>query len=368
MTVTPDNVARSGKKVRCANEYDNIVLSRRRLLAAGAASVAVPFVTRSAQAQVKQKIVVAQPSSGFNYLPVYVAQGLGLFQKEGLDVELIVFEKGASSALTAVIGGDATLYVGLPAIPLQARAKGQRTTIFAGLYNQWGSDIVLQPDAAAKAGIHASMTPERKAASLRGLKIAVAGAGSITDLLVRHVARFGGLDTERDLTIIPIGGGSNMLAAFAQKKIDGYCLTSPTSTVGVITMAGVSLFDFAKGEYPPLRDFLYTGVSARDEWVTRNEDTASRIVRALWRAQIEMRANEGAAKAAIVEFFPRTEPLIVGRAWENILPGFGQTLAVNPEGVKRNIDFLREARGEAIAAPVEETSTNRIVDAVKQTL
>jgi NitT/TauT family transport system substrate-binding protein len=341
--------------------------TRRRFLAG---ALLAPMISRAglAFADNSKRVVIAQPSAGFNYLPVYVARGMGFFNDEGLDVDVVVFERGASAAVTAVIGGDATVYVGLPAIPLQARAKGQRTKIFGAIYNEWGSEIVLSMEAATRANLTPSTTIKEKAAALKTLKIAVAGAGSITDLLVRHVAKFGGLYPERDLTIIPIGGGANMLAAFAQKKIDGYSLSSPTSTIGISKMGGVSLFAFSRGEYEPLRNLLYTAISARDEWLEANEGTAQGIIKALWRAQIAMHSRPDEAKALMQNFFPTADKAVLDLAWDAIMPGFGKTLSVNAEGITRNYEFLREVRGEVIASPLAETFTNAYVEAARSTL
>jgi hypothetical protein len=55
-------------------------------------------------------------------------------------------------------------------------------------------------------------------------------------------------------------------------------------------------------------------------------------------------------------------------AWNSMLPGFGTTLAINQDGVRRNYEFLRDARGELIPAPIEETFTNRFVEAVQPIL
>jgi NitT/TauT family transport system substrate-binding protein len=329
-------------------------------------ALAAPVVLRSSVllAQSAGQIVMALPSAGFIYLPVYVAQGFGFFREEGLDINPVVFDKGASAALTAVIGGGAAIYVGLPAVPLQAFEKGQPTKMFAGLFSQCGSEIVLQSEAVERGGINGSASPKEKAASLRGLKIAVAGAGSITDLLVRHIAKFGDLDPDRDLTIIPIGGGPNMLAAFARRRIDGFCLSSPTSTTGIVSMGGVSLFDFSRGEYPPLRNFLYTAVSASDDWLSNHEDTARKVVRSLSRALIAMRRQPDEAKSLLREFYPRTEMSILEQGWNNILPGFASSLVIEREGVQRNYEFLRDARGDVLSTPIEETFTNVYVSEV----
>jgi NitT/TauT family transport system substrate-binding protein len=342
------------------------MITRRNFTAGLLAS---PILCSAAgSAQELQKIVIAQPSAGFIYLPVYVARGLGLFKDEGLDVEAVIFDKGASAALTAVLSRNAEVYVGLPAIPIQARARGQRTKVFGGILNQCGSDIVISAEAAARAKFTPEMSVQDKAAALRGLTIAVAGAGSITDLLVRHVAKFGGLNPERDVTIIPIGGGSNMLAAFSQKKIDGYCLSAPTSTIGIANMGGVSMFDFVHGEYEPLRDFLYVALSARDDWLVSNEATARKLLRAMWRALIAMRSRPDESKAAIRIFFATTDEAVLEQAWQGILPGFGQTLAIDVKGINRNLEFMRDARGGEIDVSLPETFTNSFVEQVRSTI
>ncbi|MEP9350751.1 ABC transporter substrate-binding protein [Xanthobacter sp. KR7-225] len=323
----------------------------------------MPLAARasSARAEAPARLTIAQPSEGFLYLPIYAARGLGYFHDAGLDVEVTIFGKGAAAALTSVIGGESDIYVGLPAVPLQAWAKGQRTQLFAALLKQCGSDIVLSAEAARRADLGARRTPAEKAQALRGLKIAVAGAGSITDLVVRHVAVYGGLDPDRDLTIIPIGGGGNMIAAFGQGRVDGYCLSAPTSTIGVVTFGGALLFDFAKGEYPPLRDFLFTALSARPEWLAANRSAAVRLVRALARAIETMRTRPAAARAAIGPFYPGVAPAVLDAAWAQALGSLPASLDMDAAGIGKNIDFLTEVRGTRLDVPVAEVFTNAIV-------
>ena len=158
------------------------------------------------------------------------------------------------------------------------------------------------------------------------------------------------------------------MAAFAQGKIDGYSLSSPTSTVGMATMGGANLFDFSRGEYEPLRGLLYTAVSARDEWLGAEGETAQRLLRALWRAQIAMRVRPEEAKASITESFSKIDKRVIDRAWDAIMPGFGESLAVEPNGIARNYDFLRTVRGETATSPIPDTYTNAIVEAVQPTL
>ena len=66
-----------------------------------------------------KRITVAEVAHSIFYAPQYVAHGLGYFEEEGLDVE-IVLTSGADNVMAAVLSGDvdigfsgteATIYV-----------------------------------------------------------------------------------------------------------------------------------------------------------------------------------------------------------------------------------------------------------------
>ena len=132
-----------------------------------------------------------------------------------------------------------------------------------------------------------------------------------------------------------------------------------------MTTGGVSLFDFSRGEYTPLKDLLYTGVLARDEWLTANPDVARGLIKALGMALDAMQSRPTESKAALREFFPKTDASVLDRAWDDIMPAFGTSLAIDPDGIQKNYDLLRDARGNIISAPIGETFTNSIVEAAQ---
>lgn len=341
-------------------------LSRRQVIAIGAASlttIATGSSAAIAQAA-RPHVILGQPSEGFIYLPLYVARKLGYFADEGLDAEVIVFQKGGAEALAAVLGGQADIYVGNPGIQLRAQEKAQPVKSFATVQSQFGSDLVISAEVARRTGIADLTDPRAKAAVLKGLTLAVAGPGSLTDLMVRHIARFGGLDPDRDLTITPIGGGTNMLAAFSQKRVDGYALSAPTSTAGVVRFGGVNVFDFAKGEYPPLSDIAFYTLIARDDWIAGQKDKAQKIVRGLWKGLRFMRSNPDAAMVAVRSFFDRTPAEEFASAWAQNAAAFPDTPRIAASGMQKNYDFLREGEGKAVAVPLAASFTNEVVDAV----
>ena len=61
----------------------------------------------AAQALEKQKVTIAVGGkAAFYYLPLTIAEQLGYFKDEGLNVEIVDFA-GGSAALRAVVGGSA---------------------------------------------------------------------------------------------------------------------------------------------------------------------------------------------------------------------------------------------------------------------
>lgn len=327
-----------------------------------AALLCGPFMDAS-QAAEPTKVVLAFPSEGFLYVPIYAAQKLGYFADEGLAVEVVVFQKGGSAALTAVLGGDADAYVGFPAIAIRARTKGQAVRAFAAVQTQFGSTVVIQGEAARKAGVTASSPVADRARALRGLTIGVAGPGSTTDMLVRYLAKDAGLNPDRDLTIMSIGGAPNMLAAFSRGTIGGFSLSPPTITTAE-KAGGVVLVDLARGEYEPLAGFLFTAMIARDDWLARNRGTAEKLVRALWRGEQALRTDPDRAREAVRTFFVRTDPVIFDAAWAASLPSYPATPRMEASGVEKNMAFMNAVEAEPVRIGADQVYTNAVVDAV----
>ncbi|MDX3968629.1 MAG: ABC transporter substrate-binding protein [Bradyrhizobium sp.] len=338
-------------------------LTRRRALAFAAGTLAFPL-SSPAIAQTRRKVVLGQPSEGFIYMALYIARRLDFFAEEKIDAEVVVFQRGGAEALAALMGGQADIYVGNPGLQLRAQEKGMPIRSFGAVQTQFGTDLVISAEAAARVGLDKLKDPQAKAAALTGLTIAVLGPGSLTDLMVRHVARFGGLNPDRDITITPIGSGANMLAAFGQKRIDGYALSAPTSTTGLYRFGGQKLFDFARGEYPPFRDFLFYTLIAREDWITGKAELAQKVVRATWKGLRALKTNPDKAHEAVRTFFPNVPAAEFDAAWSASLPSYPETPRITEVGMRQNYEFLREGEGKPVEVALDRSFTNAVVDAV----
>jgi ABC-type nitrate/sulfonate/bicarbonate transport system substrate-binding protein len=141
-------------------------------------------------------------------LPTNVADKLGLFKKHGLDVKISDFT-GGSKLSQAMVAGSIDIGVGAgtemafvsKGAPIIAVCDAAPPIPFIGIAVPWDS-------------------PVHTVDQLKGKKIGVSGAGSLSDWLARELAHHEGWAPE-DVTRVAIGNGAAaVLAAFRTNGLD----------------------------------------------------------------------------------------------------------------------------------------------------
>lgn len=195
-------------------------ISRRRLgawSAAMAAGVALPMVARAQPA----RVTVAVGGQGVLYhLPLTIAQQLGFFASEGLDVTVRDFPGGAP-ALQAVQAGAADVCSGAYEHTIRMQGLGQMYRAF-----------VLQGRAPQLAlGVSARALPHyRQWGDLRGRRVGVSAPGSSTHLVASMVLARAGL-SERDVSFVGVGSSEGALAALRSGLVHALCHADPLMTM-----------------------------------------------------------------------------------------------------------------------------------------
>lgn len=169
----------------------------------------------------KTKIAIAVGGkAAFYYLPLTIAEQLGYFKAEGLDVEISDFA-GGSRALQAVVGGSADVVSGAYEHTINLQSKGQQFQAF-----------VLQGRAPQiSVGISPKTMPGYKGvADLKGKKIGVSAPGSSTNMVANLILSRAGL-TASDVSFIGVGTAAGALTAFRSGQIDAMSNTDPVMTM-----------------------------------------------------------------------------------------------------------------------------------------
>ena len=193
---------------------------QRRTLLLSSAALALPALAR-AEAIDKPKLTIAVGGKNLlYYLPLTIAESLGYFKAEGLEVTIVDFA-GGSQALRAVVGGSADVVSGAFEHTLTMQVKGQRMRAF--VLQGRAPQIVL--------GVNPKTLPAFKSvADLKGKKIGVTAPGSSTNVMANFVLAKAGLKPS-DVSIIGVGAGSGAVAAMRSGQIDAISNLDPVVTL-----------------------------------------------------------------------------------------------------------------------------------------
>lgn len=195
-------------------------MNRRGFIATGLAMASLPLPVL-AQSLEKPKVSIAVGGKNlFYYLPLTVADELGYFRDEGLDLSIVDFA-GGSRALQAVVGGSADVVSGAFEHTVNMHYKGQpmRAFVLQGAAPQ----IVL--------GINPKTMPGfTSIKDLKGRKIGVTAPGSSTNVMVNFVLAKAGLKPS-DVSIVGVGASNGAVAAMRSGQIDAISNLDPVITL-----------------------------------------------------------------------------------------------------------------------------------------
>src|SRR5450830_1211002 len=199
-----------------------LVLNRRvfgGVLTLAAASLAAPVVRAQAPLERNTVSIAVGGKATFYYLPLTIAEQLGYFKAEGLEVQILDFQGGAR-ALQAFVDGGADVCSGAFEHTLRLQSRGMPVKAF-----------VLQGRAPqVVGGSHRTLPGYKGLASLRGRRIGVSAPGSSTDTVCRLLLARAGLAMS-DINTVPVGVGSTALAALRSGSIDALSSVDPVMTM-----------------------------------------------------------------------------------------------------------------------------------------
>lgn len=309
-------------------------------------------VALAAPAMAADKINAVMSTHGFVYLPALVADTMGYYKGQDLDVQ-ITTTGGESKSLAALVGGGAEMYVGSPSTAFRARAAGPDPLVIGATITQYASNFVISGAWASKHGLTDKSSYEDKLKALKGATIAITAPGSGTDLVVRFLAKEAGLGPDRDMTITALGTADAMTAALVQGRIDGFTLSAPAAENVVKNHGGMMLFNFSKGEVKQLDGFLYIGLVARESWVKQHPDVTVRFLRSQQQAlnaihdpKLTLQARDAVWK----KYHSKVDKAFFDYVWAATEPAFPKTVAVNQGQIDRVVKFVDEFERQPLDA------------------
>jgi NitT/TauT family transport system substrate-binding protein len=172
-----------------------------------------PFALCYAQSKEPIRLRITYSSISAASLVTWVAKDAGIFQKYGLDVGLI-YIGGGTMAMSTTISGETQITQGAGTGSILARLSGADTVMFATILDTTPQSLMVQPDI-------------RGPRDLKGKRLGITRFGSLSDFGVRKYLQIVGLDPDKDVRLIQMGGLPEILSGIQAGAIQGGALSSP---------------------------------------------------------------------------------------------------------------------------------------------
>jgi len=287
-------------------------------------------ITASAQTR---RMAVAYSAISGTQTAFYLAADAGLFDKHELHVDPVYVASG-TKVTQAVLAGEFPIALA-GGIVVNAILAGSDLVFIGGVVNVPAFYLIAQP---------AIKKPE----DLRGKALGVTSYGSSTDFTVRYLLKKWGLEPDKEVKVLQMGGQPEILSALVGGRIQGGVLTSPgeyrARKAGNVLMADfskigldyptVSLIttrSFAAKEPATVRRFLM-GYSEGVERMFRGKELALKIISKYTR-NTDREVLE--ATYAYATNFIERPPRVPVKGIETILE---QTAATNPKAKGRRAE------------------------------
>jgi NitT/TauT family transport system substrate-binding protein len=296
-------------------------MQRRTFMLAAGIAAATPASIALAQSLEKPKLTLAVGGKNLlYYLPLTIAEQLGYFKAEGLDMTIADFAGGAQ-ALRAVVGGSADVVSGAFEHTVNMQAKGQRLRAF--VLQGRAPQIVL--------GVNPKTMPSFKTvADLKGKKVGVTAPGSSTNIMLNFVLAKAGLKPT-DVSVIGVGASSGAVAAMRSGQIDAISNLDPVITL--LQRSG-DLKIVSDTRIVAESDKVFGGpmpagcLYAPQAFIDRNPNTAQALANAIVRADKWLQA---AGPADVIKTVP--ESFLLGDRAVYIDAFLAAKSALSPDGM-----------------------------------
>jgi NitT/TauT family transport system substrate-binding protein len=268
-----------------------------------------------------ENVVIAYPTTSSQFTPLWFARDLGLYEKYGLDSKL-VFVQGGSVLLQAMLAGQ-----------VHAAQNGIAETIVA---IHRGGDVKIL-------GVTANIFPYtlivakgiKSAKELVGGRLAVNRLADVSAIASRVALRQLGLNPDKDVTMLQVGGSPQRLAALQSGSVQAAALDFMSgirlSKQGYTVLAQVSL------NYP------YLGPVVSGKFLRENPAAAEGFVKAFVEGIARFKRNRDEGIKALARYMKTNEADVLTKAYDFIANEFyGEVLEPDPKAFQELINELSE--------------------------
>jgi len=146
-----------------------------------------------------------------NLTAYWLAKEAKLFEKHGLDVQVVLIESGVTT-VQALTAGETQIAMGGGTVAVSSNLAGSDIVSIASIESRLPYALLAQKEI-------------KTIDQLKGKRLAISRFGSASDLGARLILQRYGLSADKDVTILQVGGTSTRLSALSKRSVDSTILT-----------------------------------------------------------------------------------------------------------------------------------------------
>jgi len=277
---------------------------------------------------------------------LWVAKDLKIFEKHGLDVEVIMIT-GSARSIAALMGGSTQFATGSATGPLAAAARGTDIKVIAASYNKFPYAFVVKPDI-------------RGPKDLRGKKINILNFGGSNDLAVQLALKEWGMK-QSEVQVIIGGDAPTRLGALMAGRMDATILSPPHLTIAL------------KAGYRVLADmgemsanFPQSTLNVLGSTLREKRDTVKRFVRSYAEAIHVIKTDRERTMKIFAKRMGVDDPATVKSTYEYFAPRFSFPPRVSLSGVRDTLRFYAEQNADFKNRTPEEFVDHSLLDELEK--
>ncbi len=262
---------------------------------------------------------------------VWTAKEMGLYAKNGLDVELVLLV-GAPLAVAALLGGETPI--------VHAGASGIITS------NLGGSGAVIVAGGANRFPYVMFVTDQiKRVEDLKGKKFGVSRMGGADNAAAATVLERYGIK-ETDVTYVQAGSIPARLAAMQSNALQATLLQAP-ETLKAKELGLRALLDFTKLDV----EWQLNGVATTRDYIKRKPETVRRFIRAFVEAIHYNLTNPKGAQRILQKYLAVKDDKAIEEAYNEIVVKLTRRVPYPTEpGIQLFLDQLKSKNPKAVDA------------------
>ncbi len=294
----------------------------------------IALLSLSGLSEAAEVVRFAYPAKSLNYLPLFLGKAKGLYEGEGIDLNLVQVSSILSAK--ALTTGDLE-FSGSDAQVMGAAAKGLPLKVVAYITVKPSFWLMSKPE------IHS--IPD-----LKGKRVGTTAIGSSTDLLARYILKKNGLVPDKEVTLFATGTTGNILTAMKAGVVDAGMLSPPFHAMA--KNLGFRILTY-------LGDHVETSLSAigtSDKLIREKPEMVKKVIRAALKAIRFVRQNRAETIQYIAKDW-KVDPPLAEELYLSMVPAFSADGSMGEKAIRETLE--REKEQLQIK---EEVPLTRVVD------